>query len=339
METWTNSTMIETNNTLKEIAMDCDSVWDLLSAYADGETNAHETSLVESHVATCTDCARDLEFMRSASLALVEAPEVEPPATLRSSILAATVYRPSFSVRFANALRRTFAAQSVRYGSLAAAGAAAALTFIAMRDGGVSNGVEYHPSSRTTASAPETSSNPRALAGVVRPLGADHVSVRPNSLRPVHRSVVASFDHQASAGSLQPVIRPAIDRGTAGAIARNDYIVPDATDRDTTVRTPDAGSTANEAPRHEVIASAGTTINRPAEVPAVTPRDVETTPERPSRVLLAASSGGMDAGQVATLADLRRSLNRRDHRMSEVSGVTEGGDARVIRVDLLKSSF
>ena len=93
-----------THHNMEVTVMQCQDVWDLLSAYADGETNAHETEVVEAHIAVCSDCARDLQFMQGAHEALQAIPEVEPPVTLRSAILAATVNRPSLTERFAGFL-------------------------------------------------------------------------------------------------------------------------------------------------------------------------------------------------------------------------------------------
>ncbi len=112
--------------------MDCDRVWDLLSVYADGEADANETAIVEEHIACCTTCARDLEFMQGTSAAVQAETQVAPPAAMRQAILNATIYKPTMQERFASAIRRSFSQSPVRYGALATAGAAAALTLTAI---------------------------------------------------------------------------------------------------------------------------------------------------------------------------------------------------------------
>src|SRR5206468_942693 len=85
--------------------MQCDEIWDLLSPYADGEASAHESAIVVAHVGECSACATNLQFLQSTAVALSQVPEVSPPAYLREAILGATVRRPHWSGRLAEALR------------------------------------------------------------------------------------------------------------------------------------------------------------------------------------------------------------------------------------------
>src|SRR4051794_28367889 len=103
----------------------CEDYWDLLSAYADDAISPLEATRVETHVAACSDCARDLRFMRETAFVLAATPEVAPPSTLRASILAATIYRPTWQQRLSAALR--WFVPSVPYRALAFAGSAAVL--------------------------------------------------------------------------------------------------------------------------------------------------------------------------------------------------------------------
>ena len=48
--------------------LDCDAIWDALSAYADDEATPAEIQRVESHVAECAQCAAELAFMRAGVL-------------------------------------------------------------------------------------------------------------------------------------------------------------------------------------------------------------------------------------------------------------------------------
>jgi hypothetical protein len=54
-------------------------VADLLSAYIDGEVTAEERALVETHVAKCGECARDLATLRRTVVLLRELPVVAAP--------------------------------------------------------------------------------------------------------------------------------------------------------------------------------------------------------------------------------------------------------------------
>jgi hypothetical protein len=77
----------------------CDSVWELLSLYADEEASPAECDIVERHVAHCESCALDLQFMRESASVLAQTPLVSPPPELRQAIFAATIYRPTWQER------------------------------------------------------------------------------------------------------------------------------------------------------------------------------------------------------------------------------------------------
>ncbi|MCC6731225.1 MAG: zf-HC2 domain-containing protein [Chthonomonadales bacterium] len=321
-----------------EGAMHCDTVWDLLSAYADGEADARETAVVEAHVAECTSCARDLAFMRGTSTLLADVAELEPPARLREAIFAATIYRPTLADRVAAAVRRAFAPAPARYGALIAAGAAAAFTLATLHQGtgNLVNPAEYrsagpgavadlprHDTPRTlredmgavseairrsAASAPEASAPGRPAAprvAVVRSAGRS-------------RTASASREHRMAAATAPRVTYRARPVPTVDPAAATPAIPAPVM--------ADARSTEPEA------ASAGPA---PMEAP-VAPADA--TPSQPARIVLAASSHTMDAGQIASLADLRRTLSR---RASDRDGgpITAAPDGREIRIDVIRGSF
>ena len=75
--------------------MDCDEIWDLLSAYADGETSGDESKTVQTHLSRCASCSRSLAFLQETAISLAMAPLASPPDHLRESILHATIYRPT----------------------------------------------------------------------------------------------------------------------------------------------------------------------------------------------------------------------------------------------------
>jgi len=100
----------------------CEALWDLLSAYADGQVTCEEASLVERHVESCMECARDLRFMRETAGLLADTPEVAPPPGLREAILSATIYRPTWQQRLREMGGRLLPARPI--GGLALAGSA-----------------------------------------------------------------------------------------------------------------------------------------------------------------------------------------------------------------------
>lgn len=107
----------------------CEELWDLLSAFADGMVTRDEAGRVERHVAICADCARDLRFMQETAHVLAKTPEVVPPATLRDSILAATIYRPTWQQRIRAAARKLVPSTPLR--AMTYAGSAAAILLVA----------------------------------------------------------------------------------------------------------------------------------------------------------------------------------------------------------------
>jgi hypothetical protein len=107
---------------------DCDSIWDLLSAYADRQATPDESALVERHIAHCEECERALRFMQQAARLLAGTPDIAPPPSLRQAILGATVYRPTWAQRFGSALAALMPPSRVR--ALGAAGAVVAIFLV-----------------------------------------------------------------------------------------------------------------------------------------------------------------------------------------------------------------
>lgn len=146
-------------------AESCDRVWDFLSAYADGMASAEESLVVESHVALCESCASDLAFMRRTSCVLMGAEQMEPPAHLRSAILAATIDR----VGWRDKLARALAERRFRPGipGLALGGAALALVLLVL--------TRSAPYQAPVASRGLTATQPNKLVDAIRsvPSGKD----------------------------------------------------------------------------------------------------------------------------------------------------------------------
>ncbi len=106
-----------------------DAVWDLLSIYIDGEASPEEALSVKMMLASDPAYARAFAAMQNSSVILRQVPAVEPPASLRMSILEATSRRRSIGTRLAAAWgelrsRMTlpdFARYSLPIGAVAAA--------------------------------------------------------------------------------------------------------------------------------------------------------------------------------------------------------------------------
>ncbi len=105
----------------------CDSLWDLLSAYADGDVTDDEARLVDRHVASCPECARALGFLRAVDTDLDLQPDYvpTPPEDLHLRILEATVRQSS-----AHRGRPRFANASAMLPALASAAVVALVGFV-----------------------------------------------------------------------------------------------------------------------------------------------------------------------------------------------------------------
>lgn len=101
-------------------------LWELLNVYADGEATPEEAARVEELLRSDPAYARQFEFVRMASDSAKSYVEIEPPAALCDTILAATVRKQTFATRLAfgwHSFRRSLAP---RY-AVPLAGAAAAV--------------------------------------------------------------------------------------------------------------------------------------------------------------------------------------------------------------------
>jgi anti-sigma-K factor RskA len=71
-------------------ALDHDALRELIPLHAIGALSGAERNAVESHLATCAECAEELRAFAPVGMALAQvAPQVDPPASLRAAILAA----------------------------------------------------------------------------------------------------------------------------------------------------------------------------------------------------------------------------------------------------------
>lgn len=320
--------------------MECDKVWDLLSVYADGEASPEEATIVETHVASCPDCARDLQFMMGTHEVLQDVPQVEPPVTLRSAILAATVYRPSFGQRLAETVRKTLAPAPVRYGALAAAGAAAALTAVVLKSGKPPVSLQP-PVPETVATAPVVPPAPSVDPDQPRidllkpfevPTGAPKLTVAEQP-RATGRVRTASAKNARPSATQRPASKRSAQPTATGANG-NGKEASSSDDMPAYSPMPSdvyAALQLDPEPETRVASGGSATTTEPAtpETPAA--------PARSARIILATSSAmALDPRQVATLADLRRSLAQND---AETRTQVKPNRERQIRVDLIRGSF
>jgi hypothetical protein len=325
-----------THSTQEVTVMQCENVWDLLSAYADGETDAHETTVVEAHIAACADCARDLQFMQGTQVALHSLPDVEPPISLRSAILAATINRPTLTERFATAVRRGLAPTPVRYGALAAAGAAAALTAVTLRD--QTSPVDYvRPRPTVVATAPTApeaatpdSGGPSVdLLEVYEPAPAPSRAPRAPRIRTASARAETAASRVAAPRTARhaPRSAPAVADTRKSVPTEGDDLIQPSGDADgAAVMSPDPEPTSRTV---AAMPEQPTDANGPAATVAAGARS--------ARIVLTASSVSLDPAQVATLADLRRSLGQQANSTS--SDRPTARRDRQIRLDVIRGSF
>lgn len=77
----------------RETAGECAACLDMLSEYIDGELAEADRTAVEVHLASCEFCAEELAMLRETVVSMAMVAEVEPPASLRGRIAAATTGR------------------------------------------------------------------------------------------------------------------------------------------------------------------------------------------------------------------------------------------------------
>ena len=314
----------------QEARMDCDRVWDLLSVYADGEADSNETTIVVEHISCCTTCARDLEFMQGTSAAVQAETQVAPPAAMRQAILNATIYKPTMQERFASAIRRSFSQSPVRYGALATAGAAAALTLTAIRPG-------VTPGLIPATGVAQTQVAADIEPGVLEGLGLE--DLMPNAMPGMATRQSGTSGARIRRTAIASTGRTGAPLATRAAAARNGRTMPSVS-APTGTSLDDVDLDESAAGQDEMAAVASPTMTaEPSLEPAAAPVNVPAvTATMAPRIVLAASTGAVNAGQIATLADMRKSLNRRPNGLSTADLRQQARDGQV-RIDLIKGSF
>lgn len=310
----------------------CDTIWDGLSAYVDGAASSDEAALVERHVATCAECARDLRFMREASLVLSEMPAVSPPPGLKEAILSATIYRPTWRQRMARSFQAAFTPVQMR--NFAAAGAAGVLLgvmiSVSRTPAPITTNEKLGTAPKITASAPKTdfgkpllvekpkvtkpgpvmafnkppvihaplqtvpdTSNEVRRASFRIPVGGAPLTSSPASVRTAPRSTGARGTGRSP---IRPVLRPKMD----GDMPVEPMTVPDPMNRPMPTGTEMATVKGMD---HATIGDPNT-VTRPVM------DAVASAPKADSHIVLTSSTSGSNADSLVTFADLRSSLRK-----------------------------
>jgi hypothetical protein len=328
--------------------MCCDSVWDLLSVYADGETTSDETAMVEAHIAVCADCTCDLAFMQSTTVTLNGIEEIEPPASLRSAILAATVDRPAFPERFREALRRALSPAPARYGAVAAAGAALALAIVLVQQPApMDNPVAYQPTEpaqpRVMAQAPRIVEPTQPIVPGLPVLRDDP---QPHPVKATKRQpVLETADVEIAPEKIKPFVKAPAVGGGARQKPSAPLFAQRLNDFKTKVGDLNGPSNGNSDPEPDPV------IMEPMQpmemrtagggMPETTGGEPKTDPGGPTaaiRYTLVAGVAPDTSGQIASLADLKRSLKQRGTDW-QARGIEDAIRAKEIRVPVLRRSF
>jgi len=308
----------------------CDEIWDSLSAYVDGAASSDEATLVERHVAACAECARDLRFMREASLVLSEMPAVSPPPGLKDAILSATIYRPTWRQRMARSFQAAFTPVQMR--NLAAAGAAGVLLgvmiSVSRTPAPISTNGKAEPAPKITASAPQTDfvkplpiEKPKAakhgpvIAYNKPPVTHLPLQTVPDTSNEVHRAA-----YRISAGGTPLTAAPVSARTTPrstgtrggrspirpvqpkmdGDMPLEPMTVPDPMNRPMPMGTEMATVKGMD---HATTGDTNTVVHPGTDA-------VASAPKTDSHIVLTSSTSGSNADSLVTFADLRSSLRK-----------------------------
>jgi hypothetical protein len=325
----------------------CEAIRTALSAYADGEATRVESARVESHIAECRSCAEALESIRGASLSLAGIQEVESPRYLQGAILAATTALDAVPVR-RPALRLQWG-----FGAAAMAGILVAFVFHANQAQQFAYAPAPQPSPSLTArETPAPSEAPTAVETEEDPrtnLHSERIAVQPTQPETARggRSVmtasimttrredpVRNVSAARAAGAGSPLSPPA-RKLTAALPAPAAAPAPSEQPAETSPLAP-AETVTEPAPKIEMA-----TMNTPMAVETMkTPMESTAAPAEPvvRKITLVAESRSLSAGQVASLADLKKSLRQQSLQWNRPEAM-RGLNGRQINVELVKRSF
>ncbi len=329
----------------------CERLWDMLSAYADGEATLDEASLVEVHTATCPDCARDLEFMRLTAVSIKQAPEVSPPSYLRDAILAVTVNRTGWLDRIGfGRVFAPFSRSRVAWSGAALAGIAALAIALrpttSMPDENRGAAIVSAPVIRPDADTPVTRSIAR---------NREVPPIAPTNLRPSGpgRMMANPRDGLEFASLKIPITTP---KSSVVVPRLGDHLSPPPTPKREAVlpaksdREPDKPAESSDKP----IGKSG----EPMEIAMATMTDMMKTDkmggmsdmgvtEAPAsavspasyRIMLSGSGDAVNARTVATLADIRNRLRNSSVSSNCTLPLVRSNDRRDMTLDIYKGRF
>jgi len=318
--------------------MRCEQIWDLLSAYADNETTNSDAAIVETHIAVCSECAANLRFMRTASGSLGLTPDVEPPISLRASILAATIYMPTWRQRFRAGWAATFNFRTIRYAALAGTTAMAILLAVHLNNAPIAvapagqHNIATAESGRPVASqsVPDPGSLFSApLAANIEVPAAPAVPERTGSNRTsAHRMAATHMSRNPISTKSRQLAFVHTGRKSPLDSSRPGLASPaDKPDADAVEPAEDMFPTSPMSPRTDV-AKADSSDAHESMTPAAPPL----------HVALASYTEPAQRTQLLTLADLKRSLRRQanDDRSRFIS---ESISEKRIRFDVVRGRF
>lgn len=330
---------------------ECEAIWDLLSAYADGEVTPEEARTVETHIAACPECARDLQFMRETSQLLAHTPEIAPPPGLREAIFAVTTRRPPWRERVRAALGLSGAP---RYRRLAWVGSAAcALALIGA--GWVALLQPDSPGSRLTMQPPplyfehapehaapahSESQESRSLASSTPSASPARASSRATQTAGLSRPRVSAPAERlasASASSRSPVRRLNAQNPTK----RAETPVSSPPPSDTEIIAREDSEKIDSRTDMQKPTDPGTIIITAEHKTEVPPASTSESPragtDRTTLRLVASAPADLEA--ISSLADLRRTLRREQANDAMRMETYALNRAREVRLDFIKTRF
>lgn len=337
----------------------CDSVWDSLSEYADGLASPSVSTTVENHVAICESCARDLAFMHQTATVLSTVPEVAPPVGLREAIFAATVEKRAWYERLGwSGSRAGFGFRQLAYaGACAAAGVIVAFVVVA----------------NERSKAPDTMSPGSTQAALLdRMLPAEKKIPAPEIQRNLpqqHNNVIAGVPRmpETNAGSTDKgrsrtanveakffLPDPAGDPKSGSLSPRRPISIkpfqPADPGRRKPLREPSA-ATENVGPTMETANMVTAVMPDPEMGPmikepiagsgnaATAPTATSEATHREYHIQLTNSGVPVNAGAIASLADLRDSLKKNQSFKAPIIPLVRSNDRKEVKLDLLKGKF
>lgn len=165
----------------REAAGECGKYAVMLSEYIDGMLDAEDERELEAHIAACGDCAEELEMLRATVASMAMVAEVDPPASLRGRIAAATTGTKRTIIQ---RLGDVFQAPRVGWAAAAAAAAVAGIWLV------LPHGIDKMPEVKITPLNP----NVVVEAPEIKP--ADDPAVNPETQAQENKPVRTAAHHK-----------------------------------------------------------------------------------------------------------------------------------------------